>query len=247
MNKLTNKVAVVTGASKGIGAAIAKALAAEGASVVVNYATSKEGADRVVDEIVKAGGKAVAVGGSVAKAAEAQAIVEAAVQHFGKLDILVNNAGVYTMMPLEVVTEEEFHRQFNTNVLGLLLVTKAAARHMADGGSIINIGSVAGRTGFPSNAVYSATKGGVDMITSCLSKELGSRKIRVNSLNPGLVKTEGTAAFAGPGSDFEKMVVALTPLGRLGETDDIAKVAVFLASDDAGWITGERLYVGGGA
>ncbi len=247
MSKLTNKVAVVTGASKGIGAAIAKALAVEGASVVVNYASSREGADAVVKEITNAGGKAIAVGGSVAKATEAQGIVEAAVQQFGRLDILVNNAGVYAMMPLEEVTEEEFHRQFNTNVLGLMLVTQAAAKHMADGGSIINIGSVAGRMGFPSNAVYSATKAGVDMITSCLAKELGGRKIRVNSLNPGLVRTEGTAAFAGPGSDFEKMVVAMTPLGRLGETDDVAKVAVFLASDDSGWITGERLYVGGGA
>ena len=247
MSKLTNKVAVVTGASKGIGAAIAKALAAEGASVVVNYASSKEGADVVVDAITKAGGKAVAVGGSVAKAAEAQGIVAAAIRHFGKLDVLVNNAGVYAMMPLDEVTEEEFHRQLNTNVLGLLLVTQAAAKHMADGGSIINIGSVAGRTGFPGNAVYSATKAGVDMITSCLAKEFGGRKIRVNALNPGLVKTEGTAAFAGPGSDFEKMVMAMTPLGRLGETDDIAKVAVFLASDDSGWITGERHYVSGGA
>ena len=247
MNKLTGKVALVTGASKGIGAAIAKALATEGASVVVNYASSKEGADTVVDAITKAGGKAVAVGGSVAKAAEAQGIVAAAIEHFGKLDILVNNAGVYAMMPLEEVTEEEFHRQFNTNVLDLLLVTQAAAKHMEEGGSIINIGSVAGRAAFPGNGVYSATKAGVDMITAVLAKELGGRKIRVNSLNPGLVKTEGTAAFASPGSDFEKMVVAMTPLGRLGETGDIAKVAVFLASDDSGWITGERHYVGGGA
>ncbi len=247
MSKLTGKVAVVTGASKGIGAGIAKALAAEGASVVVNYASSKEGADAVVNEITRAGGQAVAVGGSVAKAAEAQGIVEAAVQRFGRLDILVNNAGVYGMVPLEKITEDEFHRQFNTNVLGLLLVTQAAIKHIKDGGSIINIGSVAGRTGFPGNAVYSATKGGVDMITSVLAKELGGRKIRVNSLNPGLVKTEGTAAFAGPGSDFEKMVMAMTPLGRIGETDDVAKVAVFLASDDSGWITGERLHVSGGS
>ncbi len=245
MSKLTNKVAVVTGASKGIGAAIAKALAAEGASVVVNYASSKEGADKVVDAITKAGGKAVAVGGSVAKATEAQEIVAAAIQHFGKLDILVNNAGVYKMMPLEEVTEEEFHRQFDTNVLGLLLVTQAAAKHMTEGGSIINIGSVAGRTGFPGNAVYSATKAGVDMVTNVLAKEFGVRKIRVNSLNPGLVETEGTAAFMNP--EFEKMVVGMTPLGRVGQTDDVASVAVFLASDDSGWMTGERLYVSGGA
>ena len=245
MSKLTNKVAVVTGASKGIGAAIAKTLAAEGASVIVNYASSKEGADAVVDAITKAGGKAVAVGGSVAKAAEAQGIVDAAVQHFGKVDILVNNAGVYAMMPLEAITEEEFHRQFNTNVLGLLLVTQAAAKHMAEGGSIINLGSVAGRTGFPGNAVYSATKASIDMITNVLAKELGGRKIRVNSLNPGLVETEGTAAMLTP--DFEKLVVSMTPLGRTGQTGDIAKVAVFLASDDSGWMTGERLYVSGGA
>ena len=245
MSKLTNKVAVVTGASKGIGAAVAKALAAEGASVVVNYASSKEGADAVVDAITKAGGKAVAVGGSVAKAAEAQGIVAAAIQHFGKLDILVNNAGVYKMMPLEEVTEEEFHRQFNTNVLGLLLVTQAAAKHMAEGGSIINLGSVAGRTRFPGNAVYSATKAGIDMITNVLAKEFGGRKIRINSLNPGLVETEGTAAMMNP--ELEQMVVSMTPLGRVGQTGDIASVAVFLASDDSGWLTGERLYVSGGA
>ena len=247
MNKLAEKVAVVTGASKGIGAAIAKALAAEGASVVVNYASSKEGADAVVNEITNAGGRAVAVGGSVAKLAEAQGIVEAAIQQFGRLDILVNNAGVYAMMPLEEVTEEEFHRQFNINVLGLLLVTQAAAQHMKTGGSIINIGSVVGRTAFPSNAIYGATKAGVDNITSVLAKELAGRKIRVNSLNPGLVQTEGTAGFAGPGSDFEKMVIAMTPLGRIGQPGDVASVAVFLASDDSGWITGERLYVSGGS
>lgn len=245
MSKLSNKVAVVTGASKGIGAAIAKALAAEGASVVVNYASSKEGANAVVDAIAKAGGKAVAVGGSVAKAAEAQGIIDAALQHFGKLDVLVNNAGVYKMMPLESITEEEFRRQFDTNVLGLLLVTQAAAKHMTEGGSVINIGSVAGRTGFPANAVYSATKAGVDMITNVLAKELGSRKIRVNSLNPGLVETEGTADFITP--DLQNMVVSMTPLGRVGQTGDVASVAVFLASDDSGWMTGERLYVSGGA
>ncbi|MBE7158654.1 MAG: glucose 1-dehydrogenase [Rhodospirillales bacterium] len=245
MSKLANKVAVVTGASKGIGAAIAKALAADSASVVVNYASSKEGADAVVDAIAKAGGRAVAVGGSVAKAAEAQGIIDAAIQHFGKVDVLVNNAGVYKMMPLEGITEEEFRRQFDTNVLGLLLVTQAAAKHMTEGGSVINIGSVAGRTGFPANAVYSATKAGVDMITSVLAKELGSRKIRVNSLNPGLVETEGTAEMINP--ELEQMVVSMTPLGRVGQTGDVASVAVFLASDDSGWMTGERLYVSGGA
>ncbi|MBE7157476.1 MAG: SDR family oxidoreductase [Rhodospirillales bacterium] len=166
-------------------------------------------------------------------------------QHFGKLDTLVNNAGVYKMLSLEDITEEEYRRQFDTNVLGLLLVTQAAVKHMTEGGSIINIGSVAGRTGFPNNAVYSATKAGVDMITNVLAKELGGRNIRVNSLNPGLVETEGTAGFITP--DMENMVVGMTPLGRVGQTGDVASVAVFLASDDSGWMTGERLYVSGGA
>lgn len=245
MNKLANKVAVVTGASKGIGAAIAKALAAEGAAVVVNYASSKAGADAVVDAIAKAGGQAVAVGGDVSKAAEAQGIIDAAVRHYGRLDILVNNAGVYAMVPLEEITEEFFHRQFNVNVLGLLLVTQAAVKHLGEGGSIINVGSVAGRTAFATNAVYSATKAAVDSVTGVLAKELGGRRIRVNSLNPGLVETEGTAAFMG--TEFEKMATALTPLGRVGQPGDVAAVAVFLASEDARWITGERLYVSGGA
>ena len=245
MSKLTNKVAVVTGASKGIGAAVAQALAAEGASVVVNYASSQAGADAVVDAIAKAGGKAVAVGGDVSKAAEARGIIEATIQHYGKLDILVNNAGVYMMVPIEEVTEELFHRQFNINVLGLLLVTQAAIKHLGEGGSIINVGSVAGRTAFPSNSVYSATKAAVDSITGVLAKELGARKIRVNSLNPGLVETEGTAGFMD--SDLAKMAAAMTPLGRVGQPGDVAAVAVFLASEDARWITGERLYVSGGA
>ena len=247
MNKLTGKVAIVTGASKGIGAAIAKALAAAGASVVVNYSSSKAGADQVVEQISKAGGKAFAVGGNVSKAAEAQGIVAAAIAQYGRLDILVNNAGVYRMMPLEDITEEEFHRHFDINVLGLLLVTQAAARHLGEGGSIINIGSVVGRTAFPSNAVYSATKAAVDSITGVLAKELGGRKIRVNSLNPGLVETEGSHHGGIIGTDFEKMAVAQTPLGRVGQPGDIAAVAVFLASDDAGWITGERLHASGGA
>ncbi len=247
MHKLANKVAVVTGASKGIGAALAKALAGEGAAVVVNYVSSKEGADQVVDAISTAGGRAVAVGGDVSKAAEAQGLVDAAVRHYGRLDILVNNSGVYGFAPLEAITEEEFHRQFNVNVLGLLLTTQAAVKHMSEGASIINVGSVAGRTAFPNNAVYSATKAAVDSITGVLAKELASRRIRVNSLNPGLVETEGTHRAGIIGTDFEKMAVARTPLGRVGQPGDVAAVAVFLASDDAGWITGERLYVSGGA
>ena len=246
MSKLTGKVAVVTGASKGIGAAIAKALAAEGASVVVNYASSKEGADRIVDEISKAGGKAVAVGGDVSKAAEAQGIIDAAIQHFGKLDILVNNSGVYEFAPIEQITEEHFHRQFNINVLGLLLVTQAAVKHLGEGGSIINIGSLIARQQMPGGAVYAGTKAAVDAVTGTLTKELGGRKIRVNSLNPGLVYTEGNAHMTGPESEFEKMAIAQTPLGRVGQPDDIAAAAVFLASDDARWITGERLFASGG-
>lgn len=245
MSKLTGKVAVVTGASKGIGAAIAKALAAEGASVVVNYASSKEGADKVVDEISKAGGTAVAVGGDVSKLAEAQGIVAAAIKHYGHLDILVNNSGVYKMMPIEEVTEEEFHRQYNVNVLGLLLVTQAALKHLGEGGSIINIGSVAARTTFPNNTVYGGTKAAVDNITGVLAKELGGRKIRVNALNPGLVETEGTAGFMG--SDFQKAATAQNPLGRVGQPGDIASVAVFLASDDAGWVNGELIHASGGS
>ena len=246
MSKLTGKVAVVTGASKGIGSAIAKALAAEGASVVVNYASSKEGADRVVDEISKAGGQAVAVGGDVSKAAEAQGIIAAAIQHFGKLDVLVNNSGVYEFAPIEQITEEHFHRHFNINVLGLLLVTQAAVKHLGEGGSIINIGSLIARSPMANGSVYGATKGAVDVITVSLAKELGARKIRVNSLNPGLVATEGNASMRGPESEMEKMLVAQTPLGRVGQPDDIAAAAVFLASDDARWITGERLFASGG-
>ena len=199
MSKLTGKVALVTGASKGIGAAIAKALAAEGASVVVNYASSKESADKVVDEIFKAGGKAVAAGGDVSKADAAQGIVAATIQHFGKLDVLVNNAGTYAFAPIEKVTEEDFHKHFNLNVLGLLLVTQAAVKHLGEGGSIINIGALISRHQIPGGTVYGASKAAVDAITGTLAKELGSRKIRVNSLNPGLVETEGTANF---GDDF---------------------------------------------
>ena len=246
MSKLTGKVAVVTGASKGIGAAIAKSLAAEGASVVVNYASSKAGADTVVSDITAAGGKAVAVGGDVSKAAEAQGIIDAAIKTYGRLDILVNNSGVYEFAPIEAVTEESFHRIFNINVLGLLLTTQAAVKHIGEGGSIINIGSVVSRLAPPNSTVYSGTKGAVDTITGVLAKELGPKKIRVNALNPGLVITEGTNTAGITDSDFEKNIVAQTPLGRAGQPNDIAKVAVFLASDDSQWVTGESLEVGGG-
>jgi 3-oxoacyl-[acyl-carrier protein] reductase len=246
LSKLKGKVAVVTGASKGIGAAIAKALAAEGASVLVNYASSKAGADKVVSAITAAGGKAVAVGGDVSKAAEAQGIIAAAIKNYGRLDILVNNSGVYEFAPLEAVTEDSFHRMFNINVLGLLLVTQAAAKHLGAGGSIINIGSGASRVTPPSSAVYTATKGAVDAITGVLARELGPKKIRVNSINPGVVETEGTHTGGFIGSDFEKGIVAQTPLGRTGQPADIAPVAVFLASDDSAWLTGEQLLASGG-
>ena len=246
MSKLQGKVAVVTGASKGIGAAIAKSLAAEGASVVVNYASSKAGADAVVAAITKAGGKAVAVGGDVSKAAEAQGLVDAAIKNFGKLDILVNNSGVYEFAPLESITEDHYNKIFNVNVLGLLLVTQAAVKHMSDGGSIINIGSVVSSLTPPNSAVYTGTKGAVDAITGVLAKELGAKKIRVNSINPGMVETEGAHAAGLLGSDFEKGAVAQTPLGRIGQVDDIAGVAAFLASNDAKWLTGELVRAGGG-
>jgi len=246
MSKLTGKVAVVTGASKGIGAGIAKALAAEGAAVVVNYASSKAGADAVVESIVSAGGQAVAVGGDVSKAEDAKGIIEAAIENFGRLDILVNNSGVYQFAPIEEVTEELFHKTFNVNVLGLLLTTQAAVKHLGEGGSIINIGSVVSRITPPGSTVYTGTKGAVDAITGVLSRELGARKIRVNSINPGMVETEGTHTAGFIGSDFETGVVGQTPLGRLGQPGDIANVAVFLASDDSGWLTGEQLLAGGG-
>lgn len=246
MNKLTGKVAVVTGASKGIGAAIAKSLAAAGASVVVNYASSKTGADAVLASITAAGGKAVAVRGDVSKAADAQGIVAAALESFGRLDILVNNSGVYEFAQLEAITEESFHRQFNINVLGLLLTTQAAAKHLSDGGSVINIGSTITRLKPAGTAVYTATKGAVDMLTPVLAKELAVRKIRVNSINPGVVETEGTRTAGVIGSDMEKGYVAQTPLGRTGQPSDIASVAVFLASEDSGWLTGEILNASGG-
>jgi 3-oxoacyl-[acyl-carrier protein] reductase len=246
MGKLAGKVAVVTGASKGIGAAIAKSLAAEGASVVVNYASSKAGADKVVAEIAKAGGQAVAVGADVSKGEEASRLIGAAIEKFGKLDILVNNSGVYEFAPLDAITEAQYHKQFSVNVLGLLLTTQAAAKHFAEGASIINIGSVASSRAPENSAVYSGTKGAVDAITRVLANELGPRKIRVNSINPGTVETEGTHAAGIMGSDWEAAVVAQTPLGRIGQADDIAGVAAFLASDDAKWITGQLLLASGG-
>jgi 3-oxoacyl-[acyl-carrier protein] reductase len=246
VTKLTGKVAVVTGASKGIGAAIAKALAAEGASVVVNYASSQPGADAVVAAITQAGGKAVAVRGDVSKATDAQGIIDSAIETYGRLDVLVNNSGVYAFSPLEEISEEHFHKHFNVNVLGLLLVTQAAAKHLGEGASIINIGSVVSRITPPGSAVYTGTKGAVDAITGVLARELGPRKIRVNTINPGMVETEGTKDAGFVGSDIETALVGQTPLGRIGQPEDIARVAVFLASDDAGWLTGEQLLTGGG-
>jgi 3-oxoacyl-[acyl-carrier protein] reductase len=245
--KLDGKVAVVTGASKGIGADIAKHLAVEGAAVVVNYASSKEGADRVVDEIAKRGGKAVAVQADVAKKKDIERLFSETKKAFGRLDILVNNAGVYKFEPLVEVTENEFYRQFNTNVLGLILATQEALKHFgAAGGSVINIGSVASDLTPPTAVIYGATKGAVDAITRVLAKELGPKNIRVNSINPGGIETEGFYAGGFSGTDFEKQMVAQTPLGRMGQPRDIAPAAVFLASSDSAWITGETLRVAGG-
>jgi 3-oxoacyl-[acyl-carrier protein] reductase len=247
MGKLTGKVAVVTGASKGIGAGIAKALAADGASVVVNYASDKSGADKTVAEISKAGGKAVAVGASVAKSADIEKLFDETKKAFGKVDILVNNAGVYSFAPIEEITEEEINRIYSTNVTGLLLTTKAAVKLFpSEGGSIINIGSVVSELTPPNSAIYTGTKGAVDAITRVLAKELGPKKIRVNAVNPGLTITEGTDAAGITGSDFEKNAVADTPLGRAGKPDDIADVVTFIASDDARWVTGSLLQAGGG-
>ena len=247
MSKLAGKVVVVTGASKGIGAGIARALAAEGASVVVNYAGSKAGADRTVADIVGKGGKATAVQGDVSKAADVQRLFAEAKQAFGGVDVLVNNAGVYNFTPIEAVTAEEFHRQFDINVLGLLLATQEAVKHFGvGGGSIINIGSVVSRLAPPQSAIYTATKGAVDAVTHVLAKELGPRKIRVNSINPGVVDTEGTQTAGFVGGEFEQQMVAQTPLGRTGQPDDIAPVAVFLASDDSRWVTGETIVTSGG-
>jgi 3-oxoacyl-[acyl-carrier protein] reductase len=247
MSRLKGKVAIVTGASKGIGAAIAKQLGAAGASVVVNYASSKEGADRVVAQITLAGGKAIAVQGDVANLADVKRLFDETKKAFGALDILVNNAGVYRFAPLEAVTEESFQWHFNTNVLGLLQTTQEALNYFGlDGGSVINIGSTASQMNFPGTVVYTATKAAVDSITRVLSKELGARKIRVNSINPGGVETEGVQTLGILGTDFEKDMVAKTPLGRFGQPDDIASVALFLASQDSGWLTGELLLASGG-
>ncbi len=248
MSRLEGKVAVVTGASKGIGAGIACALAAEGAAVVVNYASSREGAEQVVAAIMRDGGRAVAVQGDVSKAADVTRLFAETKTAFGAVDVLVNNAGVYAFAPLEAITEPEFHRQFNINVLGLLLATQEAVKHMpTSGGSVINVGSVVSRLTVPGSAIYAATKASVDAITQVLAKELGARNIRVNGLNPGMVETEGTHSAGFIGSEFANQAVAQTPLGRIGQPRDIGLVAVFLASADSGWITGESLIASGGA
>lgn len=245
--KLAGKVAVVTGASKGIGASIAKHLATEGASVVVNYASSKAGADKVVDEITRSGGKAVAVKADVAKKADIDFLFAETKKAYGQVDVLVNNAGVFEFLPLDQITEEHFHRQFNINVLGLLLTTQEAVKYFSpNGGSVINLSSIVSTLAPPGGSVYSATKGAVDTLTKSLSQELGARKIRVNAINPGMIETEGTHTAGFIGSDFHKNAIAQTPLGRIGQPEDIARVAVFLASDDSGWVTGQTLHTAGG-
>jgi 3-oxoacyl-[acyl-carrier protein] reductase len=244
--KLAGKVAVVTGASKGIGAAIARDLARAGAAVVVNYASSKAGADKVVAEITAQDGKAVAVQADVSKPEDTRRLFAETKKAFGRVDILVNNAGVYEFAPLDEVTPEHFHRQFDLNVLGLLLATREAVRYFEDGGSVINISSVVATTAPATASVYSATKAAVDAVTRSLAKELGSKKVRVNAINPGMVETEGTHAQGIPDSEWRRQIEAQTPLGRIGQPEDIGPAAVFLASKDAGWITGETLYIAGG-
>ena len=247
MSKLAGKVAIVTGASKGIGASIAKHLAAAGASVVVNYSSSKQGADTVVSEIKEKGGRAVAVQANLAKPPEVAKLFAEAQKAFGRLDILVNNAGVYEFAPIENVTPEHFYKMYDLNVLGLILASQQAVKLFGpDGGSIINISSVAATTTPASTSVYSSTKAAVDAVTRTLAKELGPRKIRVNSINPGMIETEGVHAAGLAAGDFRKQIESQTPLGRIGQPDDIAPMAVFLASSDAGWITGETFYVSGG-
>lgn len=247
MGELAGKVAVVTGASKGIGAGIAKYLAAAGAAVAVNYASSREGADKVVAEITAKGGKAIAVHGDVAKKADIKSIFEATLARFGRLDILVNNAGVYRFDPLEAVTEAEFHREFDINVLGMILATQEAVKHFgAEGGSVINLTSVAGTSAIPGSVVYSATKAAIDSLTRVLAAELGPKKIRVNAIAPGVTVTEGYEALGEVAKNFESYALAQTPLGRVAQPEDIAKVAVFLASDQSAWITGERIAASGG-
>ena len=245
--KLQGKVAIVTGASKGIGAAIARHLAAEGAAVVVNYSSSKQGADRVVEEIKSKGGQAVAVQANLAKPDEVERLFTEAKKSFDKLDILVNNAGLYDFAPLENLTPEHFHKQFDLNVLGLLLASRQAAKHFGPaGGSIVNISSVVASSPVAGASVYSATKAAVDAVTKALAKELGPRKIRVNAINPGMVETEGLHSTGIAGSDFRKTTEAQTPLGRIGQPDDIAPAAAFFASQDSSWITGETLTISGG-
>jgi 3-oxoacyl-[acyl-carrier protein] reductase len=245
--KLKGKVAVVTGASKGIGAEIAIQLAAEGAVVVVNYSSSKEGAERVVGTITRNGGKAIAVQASIAKPADIQRLFAETKKAFGRLDVLVNNAGIYEFAPLEQVTPEHFHKHFDLNVLGLILATQEAVKHFGpDGGSVVNISSVASTYATPNASVYSATKAAVDAVTRSLAKELGPRKIRINSINPGMVETEGVHAAGIVGSEFQKQMEATTPLGRIGQPRDIAPAAIYLASPDSAWVTGETLYISGG-
>ena len=247
MGKLKGKVAIVTGASKGIGAGIAKGLGAEGASVVVNYSSDKAGAERVVAEINGNGGKALAVQGDVSKSADMERIFAEAKRIYGKVDVLVNNAGVYKFEPLEAVTEDEFHREFNTNVLGPILAIRESVKHFgAGGGSVINVSSVVSEKGLPGALVYAATKSALDSVTRVLASELGPRNIRVNTIAPGGVNTEGTRSAGVVGGDFEKQIVSQTPLGRFGQPDDIARIAVFLASEDSAWLTGERITASGG-
>jgi 3-oxoacyl-[acyl-carrier protein] reductase len=247
MGKLTEKVAVVTGASKGIGAGIAKALAAEGASVVVNYATSRRDADTVVADITSKGGKALAVQGDVSKSDDVERLFADTRGAFGRVDILVNNAGIYRFAPIETVTEDEFHQHFNINVLGVLLATKEAIKHFTpDGGTIINFSTTVTRNPPPGTSLYIASKSAIEAMTRVFAKELGPRKIRVNAISPGEVETEGTRSAGIVGSDFERQMLQQTPLGRVGQPDDIAPVAVFLASDDARWVTGEILAASGG-
>jgi 3-oxoacyl-[acyl-carrier protein] reductase len=245
--KLAGKVAIVTGASKGIGAGIAKQLAAEGAAVVINYASSKDRADRVVAEIEGDGGRALAVRANMAKKAEIESLFAETKKAFGRLDILVNNAGIYEFVPLEQITEEHFHKQFDLNVLGLILASKEATKYFgAEGGSIVNISSTASTAAPANTSVYSATKGAVDAVTKSLAKELGPRNIRVNSINPGMVETEGVHAAGIMESDFRNDIEARTPLGRIGKAEDIAPAAVFLASAESAWITGESVVIAGG-
>jgi len=247
MSNLQGKVAVVTGASKGIGAGIAKALGAAGASVVVNYASDKQGAEKAVADIKAKGGKAVAVQGDVSKTEDVKHLFQETTKAFGKLDVLVNNAGVFKFAPLEQVTAEEYQRQFGINVLGPLQATREALPLFGpEGGSVINISSIVSRMGIPGSAVYAGTKGALDTITQVLASELGPRKIRVNSINPGMVESEGTHTAGFIGSDFQKNIEAQAPLGRIGQPEDVAKVAVFLASDDSAWLTGERISASGG-